>query len=100
MQIKREEIEKISDEQVMELAKTQTHSQFFDGVAQKKLDLLSYGVSRRDGLHVTIDLKFKDNVNENHLRDILDDLSRIRMKAAKNARQQRKKEFKLLSNDA
>uniref|UniRef100_A0A914ZAY6 leucine--tRNA ligase n=1 Tax=Panagrolaimus superbus TaxID=310955 RepID=A0A914ZAY6_9BILA len=97
---KRQEIEKMSDEQVMELAKTQTHSQFFGGVSQKNLDMISYGVSRRNGLHVTIDLKFKEDVTENHLRDILDDFSRIRMKAAKNARQQRKKGLKTLSNDA
>jgi leucyl-tRNA synthetase len=98
--IKRQELEKLSDKEVMEFAKTQTHSQFFDGLSQKNLNLISYGVSRRNGLHVTIDLKFKEDVNENHLRDILDHLSKARMNAAKTAKHQRKKELKTLSKAA
>jgi leucyl-tRNA synthetase len=96
--VNRQKLEKMSDNELIELAKNQTHSNFFNGINQKNLEFVSFDVNRHDGLHVTIDLNFKENVNENHLRDILENLSKIRLEEARNARKNRKKELSKAAN--
>ena len=73
---------------------------FFEELKKRNLPIQEFSVSRRNGLHVTVDLKMKADVTEQQIRDILDEISKIRFQKAKEAKKQRKKERKAITEQA
>ena len=90
----------MADQELVKLAQSKAHVDFFEELKKRNLQIEEFSVSRRHGLHVTVDLKMKADVTEEQIRDILDEISKIRFQKAKEAKKNRRKERKAVTEKA
>uniref|UniRef100_A0A7E4UWU7 leucine--tRNA ligase n=1 Tax=Panagrellus redivivus TaxID=6233 RepID=A0A7E4UWU7_PANRE len=93
----RQLLEKASDAEIVELAKKQYHQTFFGELTKAGINIADFAVVRRDGFHVTVELKLAEGATEESVRNVLDSVGRLRMKAAKDAKKNRTKVRKAIA---
>ncbi|KAE9550185.1 hypothetical protein FO519_006593, partial [Halicephalobus sp. NKZ332] len=89
--VDRRQLEDLDDHELVKLAQSKVHLDFFEELKKRNLAIEEFSVARRRGLHVTVDLKMKQNVTEEQIRDILDEISKVKFQKAKEAKKNRKK---------
>uniref|UniRef100_A0AC34R3Z9 Leucine--tRNA ligase n=2 Tax=Panagrolaimus sp. JU765 TaxID=591449 RepID=A0AC34R3Z9_9BILA len=91
-EIDRREIEDLSDSELVQLARNKLHSLFFTELSKAGRTIEDFTITKRKGLHITMDLKMKNDVTETHIKKVLDKVTKIKFKDAKKSKKEMTKQ--------
>lgn len=75
---------------MIQLAKSKTHLPFFTELSKANGIVEDFTVTRRKGLHVTLDMKLKKDMTESKIKKILDKVTKSRVKEVKQSKNEKK----------